>query len=85
MNIPMHHIPILRGKGPNAKAIAIAEEIVKALKSGELVNLAVVAERRDGEPVMSFDLDSSVPGEALKMRGAIALLGSMLDKKMMGG
>jgi hypothetical protein len=86
MNIPnLRSIPIIKGTGPNERAIKIAEAILDALRKGELVNVAIVAERRDGEPVMSFDVNASEPGEAMKMRGALGHLVARIDKQMMGG
>lgn len=86
MNIPnLKNIPIINGRGPNAKAIEIVKGVLAGLEKGELVNVAVVAERRDGEPVMSFDFSGAAPGEAMKMRGALGFLVALLDKKLLGG
>jgi hypothetical protein len=81
----LRSVPIVHGRKPNERAIKIAESVLESLRKGDFVNIAIVAERLDGEPAMSVDFDASVPGEAMKMRGALGHLVAVIDKKMMGG
>lgn len=75
------NIPIITGRGPNTEAIKIVEDALEKLKKGELLNVAIVAEGVDGQPLLSFN---ALPSEALKLRGALGLLASVIDQKLMG-
>lgn len=80
----MNVVPIL-GRAPNAEAIAIVRSFLARLESGEVINVAIVGEQKfDGE---LFAQISVAPGngEPCKLRGGIAILGAIIDKKILGG
>jgi RNA-binding protein YhbY len=78
------NVPII-GRVPNERAIKILEDTLEKLRRGELLNVAVVSEQtHDGQMLLSYDV-SPTNGEAVKMRGALALLASAIDRKILGG
>lgn len=79
--IAFGRVPVIRGREPNAQAIKLVEDALERLKRGDLINVAVVAERCDGEMHAAFACD---PTEAIKLRGGLAYAGTSLDLKLLG-
>ncbi len=78
------NVPIL-GRGPNERAIQIVEDVLKKLRTGELINVAVVCEQRDdGQLLGSYDV-APANGEAMKMCGGLGLVAAAIHKKLLGG
>lgn len=75
-------VPII-GEKIDREAIRAVEEILAKLRTGEIVNVAICGENR-GTGLMTMAV-SSPHGDVMRLRGAVALMGAMLDRNMLGG
>lgn len=73
-------LPII-GRKIDEKGIALAKDILAKLEKGELLSVAFVAERANGDTVMSH---SHGYGQPMKLRGGLATLGTALDLAVIG-
>ena len=82
MNLPNMNsaIPIL-GRPINEDAIREVKKVLAALEKGTLINVALVAERNDGEMIMAM---APGVGHPVKLRGILGTLGTAIDLQILG-
>jgi hypothetical protein len=74
-------VPII-GRRLDEKGIAIVKDVLAKLERGELLNVAIVGETDKGDMTMAFSFGMGAP---IKLRGALATLGTHADMSIIGG
>lgn len=78
--VKFDNVPIL-GRRIDDEGITTIEDVLAKLRSGDLLNVAVVGEQRDGNMLMSV---SGGHGCRMRLRGALGTLAAMVDRAIVG-
>lgn len=74
------NVPIIGAR--DVKGIAALKEALRMAEAGELLSVSLVGVKKNGQLFLHFHAGI---GDALQLRGAVAVLSAVTDKSMTGG